>query len=45
MPLKVTDITETRIICGPWEFSRETGGEIDEELGWDGINTGSLLKV
>lgn len=45
MPLKVTDITETKIICGAWEFSRETGGEIDEYLEWDGINTGSVLKA
>lgn len=45
MPLKVTDITETKILCGEWEFSRETGGEIDKYLEWDGINTGSVLKA
>lgn len=45
MPLKVTAITETRIICGPWEFDKNTGGEIDEDLGWDGIiHTGSVLE-
>jgi hypothetical protein len=43
MPLKVTEVTEERIICGDWEFCRITGGEIDEFLGWDGRNTGSFL--
>ena len=45
MPLTVTEVTAERIICGPWEFHRETGGEIDEELGWDGVTgTGSILR-
>jgi hypothetical protein len=26
-----------------WTFSKETGGEIDEDLGWDGKRTGSYL--
>lgn len=26
-----------------WTFSATTGGEIDTELGWDGIHTGSFL--
>jgi len=41
MELKVTDLTDTLIICGGdrnehsgWWFDRETGAEIDEELGW-----------
>lgn len=43
--LAVTGVTRDRIICGPWEFSRETGGEIDESLGWDGVTaTGSFIK-
>jgi len=44
--LIVSEITEDKICCGPWEFHPQTGGEIDEELGWDGgISgpTGSLL--
>lgn len=49
MPLKVTAVTEDRIICGPWEFDKTTGAEIDEELGWprfeDGVlKTGSILE-
>ena len=32
MKLKVSEITETRIICGPWEFDRNTGLEIDEDI-------------
>lgn len=34
VPLKITEITDDRIICGPWEFDLATGAEIDEELGW-----------
>jgi len=32
MVLKVTDITDSRIICGPWEFDKITGYEIDDEI-------------
>ena len=32
MGLKVTDITDSRIICGPWEFDKITGFEIDDEI-------------
>jgi len=32
MELKVSDITEERIICGAWEFNRITGHEIDEDI-------------
>ncbi len=42
--LSVTAVTAHRIICGPWEFDRITGGEIDEDLGWNGIHTGSFLR-
>lgn len=31
--LVVTDVLDDRIVCGMWEFCRETGHEIDEELG------------
>lgn len=34
MPLKVTAMTADRIICGEWQFDRETGAEIDDDLGW-----------
>lgn len=44
MELVVTDVTETEIVCGPWRFCRLTGGEIDEDLEWDGIHTGSVLR-
>lgn len=30
MNIRVTDITDTRIICGAWEFDINTGYEIDE---------------
>ena len=32
MELKVSEITEDRIVCGPWEFDRTTGHEIDEDI-------------
>jgi hypothetical protein len=36
--LKVTEVTETEILCGArgigWMFDRKTGAEIDEVLGW-----------
>jgi len=38
MELRVTEITETEILCGPrgvgYMFDKATGAEIDEELGW-----------
>lgn len=41
MTFVVTDLTDTIIICGGdrnehngWWFDRETGAEIDEDLGW-----------
>lgn len=32
MQLKITDITPERIICGPWEFDKQTGNEIDDDI-------------
>ncbi len=32
MKLKVTDVTDTRIVCGGWEFCRITGIEIDDDI-------------
>jgi len=46
--LMVTAITETEIQAGAWWFHKVTGGEIDEDLGWDGGltgPTGSFLKT
>ena len=45
MRLKVTQATADRIICGGREFDRQTGAEIDEDLGWgSGGVTGSFLE-
>jgi len=45
MRLKVTQLTADRITCGAWEFDRQTGAEIDEDLGWGpGGVTGSFLE-
>ena len=43
MPFIVTEVTDERIICGPWEFDRITGAEIDELLGWGPKSTGSWI--
>ena len=32
MKLKITDLTQNKIICGNWEFDRETGVEIDNMI-------------
>lgn len=45
MELKVDKVDEEYIHCGPWKFSRKTGAEIDDELGWDESTTGSYLKT
>lgn len=45
MTLEVTQIEPDRIRCGPWSFHPQTGGEIDIDLGWDGIKTGSYIKI
>lgn len=44
MLLKVSQVTQNTIHCGSWIFKITTGGEVDEELGWDGVTkTGSML--
>lgn len=43
MPLKVDKVTDTLVVCGPWEFDKTTGAEIDEELGWNSEGTGSFI--
>ena len=44
--LKVTEVTADRVICaGGWEFDRQSGVEIDEDLGWGpGTVTGSFIE-
>ena len=32
MGLKITELTPDKIICGAWEFKRDTGVEIDEDI-------------
>lgn len=43
--LTVTEVTETSIFCNRWEFCRETGAEIDHDLGWgpDYGKTGAFI--
>jgi hypothetical protein len=45
MELTVTAVTEDRIICGPWEFDKRTGAEIDEDFGWGPGFSGSYIQV
>lgn len=45
MQLRVTAITEDRIICGGWEFDKSTGAEIDDDLGWGPTFTGSYIVL
>lgn len=44
MLLKVTSLTSDRVICGLWVFDRQTGAEIDDELGWGPMGTGSWIR-
>lgn len=45
MTLRVSAVTDSLISCGPWTFDRETGAEVDEDLGWGAppLRTGSYL--
>jgi hypothetical protein len=47
MQLRVSAITEDRILCGGWEFDKATGAEIDDDLGWGPPPkmTGSFIKI
>ena len=56
MPVVIQTIEEDIIICGSpdgfitgregWTFNKDTGAEVDKDLGWDGITkTGSYLKL
>jgi|WetSurMetagenome_2_1015567.scaffolds.fasta_scaffold847666_1 hypothetical protein len=43
MMLTVTAVDEAIITCGAWTFDRVTGGEIDEDIGWTALRTGSVI--
>lgn len=43
MDLKVSNVTDSTIECGPWTFSRNNGAEIDPDLGWNETCSGSHL--
>ena len=47
MDLKVSEVTDTEIICGPWKFCKVTGAEIDDDMGWGAppLPTGSYLEM
>lgn len=47
MDLRISAITEDRIVCGAWQFDRKTGAEIDDDLGWGPPPkmTGSYIRV
>jgi hypothetical protein len=43
MKLRVTEITDNRIVCGGYEFDKATGAEIDDACGWGTKFSGSFL--
>jgi hypothetical protein len=43
MVLRVTAVDDRLIHCGAWKFDRDTGGEVDAQLGWNGRNTGTYI--
>ena len=44
MQLRVTSVDDTLIHCGLWTFDRDTGAEVDEDLGWGpDTYTGSVI--
>lgn len=44
MELKVTEVSDF-IYCGPWKFHLESLNEVDEDMGWDGIEKfGTFIK-
>lgn len=44
--LTVTNRTDSLIQCDYWDFHPDTGCEVDEDLGWDGVTkTGSYLTA
>lgn len=55
MVMVVVEVKEDILICGNvthpnnpglrWTFSRKNGAEIDEDIGWDETQSGSLLTT
>lgn len=43
MLLEVTEVDDAIITCGAWTFDRVTGGEVDEDIGWTALQTGSVI--
>jgi hypothetical protein len=43
MRLRVTEVRNDTIVCGPWAFSRNNGAEIDEDLGWGEKRSGTWI--
>jgi hypothetical protein len=43
--LLVSEVDDEFVHCGPWKFSKRTSAEVNEELGWDEENTGSLISA
>lgn len=43
IPLTVTQVTNTTIKCGVWEFDKSTGEEVDKDLHWTAAKTGSYI--
>ena len=42
MKLKVTEVTDDKIVCGWWDFARHTGIEIDDEIS---VQVSHLVRV
>lgn len=48
MTLQVTDVTDTHIVCGAWQFDRKSGVEEDGDLGWGvqfGVSGSCLVEA
>lgn len=43
LPLRVSAVTEERIICRDWQFDKRTGAEVEELLGWGPALTGTYI--
>jgi len=44
IPLVVTSRKGGLIECGAWTFDARNGAEIDPDLGWDEMGTGSYIR-
>jgi hypothetical protein len=34
MPLVVTEVADSYVVCQAWQFDKATGAEIDDDLDW-----------